>query len=86
MKHPLTQFARFMATVARRMKKAGAEYGDRSWSSSPVHLIAEVKQEVEDIAGWSFILWHRLDEVERRLSEEEWAREYAEEPLREAAE
>lgn len=68
----LTQLSRFQRDVATRMRKGQEEYGDRSFRSSPLALIEELKEEVLDIAGWGYVLWKRLDDFERRCAELDW--------------
>lgn len=54
-------FDDFIAEVRARLEKGRVTYVDRSFSAEPETLIEELKQETLDLAGWGFILWHRLD-------------------------
>lgn len=59
----------FLGAVERRMERAEQTFGDRSYSRDPLDLLREVKEELEDVAGWASILWARprLDEMESAL-------------------
>jgi hypothetical protein len=63
----LDEYAEYWRRVTRRVKKGQAEYGDASFLSSPVELLDELQQEVEDIAGWGYILWRRLERAKQLL-------------------
>jgi|GEM_PF-5068185 len=57
----------FTSAVGRRLRDGARVYGDRSWSREPAALIREVQEELEDVCGWSFVLWNRLEQVKRAL-------------------
>ena len=57
------QYANFLKRVTARLEKGGQDYGDTSFSKDGPQLLEEIKQELEDVAGWSFILWTRLDKL-----------------------
>jgi len=57
----------FLVEVSRRMERAELTFGDKSYSRDPLELIREVKEELEDVAGWASILWARIDDIERAL-------------------
>ena len=61
------QSAAFFARVYERMNQGQRIYGDRSWSSEPDTLLDEIQQELEDVCGWSVILWSRLQEARLAL-------------------
>jgi len=44
-------------------------YGDTSFERPPGQLLEEIEQELLDQAGWSFIMWCRLEEVRERLKQ-----------------
>ena len=60
-------FQQYIEAVTRRMRCGHREYGDRSFSAEPLQLIREVQEELEDVCGWSFVLWHRLEAAKRAL-------------------
>ena len=64
----LQGFPLFRKSVFSRLKAGLKEYGDTSFSSDPLTLIGEVKEEMLDICGWSYILFERLNKIERHLS------------------
>ena len=57
------QYAEFIKRVTTRLEQGGDEYEDTSFSKSKPQLVEEIKQELEDVAGWSFILWTRIDRL-----------------------
>lgn len=61
-------WSRYTDEVLARLKKGAAEYGDRSFGKSLLGLIREMKQEAADVSGWGFIVWYKLDSMERKLS------------------
>lgn len=62
-------FPRFIGRVSERLKRGAQAYGDKSFSREPLELTGEMKEEIEDICGWGFINWRRLDRIERALEE-----------------
>ena len=47
----------FLDKLGRRLDKGAREYGDRSFEQSPGRTVEELLEEIEDIAGWAFVLW-----------------------------
>jgi hypothetical protein len=37
--------------------KPARAYGDRSFAASPEALWREVMEELEEVAGWTFVIW-----------------------------
>lgn len=60
-------FKQFVKELDNKMKVGYNEYGDKSFSRSPVELIQELEQEVIDISGWGMILYVRLEEMKRAI-------------------
>ena len=60
-------FEAFMSRVRGRMNKGAREYGDRSFSEHPSLLVAEIQEELQDVCGWGFILWTRLEQIKAAL-------------------
>lgn len=54
---------RFVTRLRARLAAGAREYGDRSFTRPPAELVDEVMQELEDVAGWSLLLWLRLDRL-----------------------
>ena len=64
----LERFDEFTARIRARLEMGKRVYGDSSFERPPVSLVEEIRQEVLDVAGWSFILYERLAELERSVS------------------
>jgi len=62
------EFNKFTETVEKRMEKGHIEYGDGSFSRDPLELMNEIQEEIEDISGWSFVLWCRLNDLKKQLA------------------
>lgn len=63
MTDPLARYPEFTAAVGERLEAGADAYGDRSFSLSPASLVAELEQEALDLAGWGYVLWHRLERM-----------------------
>lgn len=63
----LGYFRRYMGRVLTRLYRGQKTYQDRAFSEDPVKLLVEVMEELEDVAGWSSILWERLDTIKRQM-------------------
>ena len=59
----------FLDAVKRRLENGHRDYGGKSFAKHPVELIDQVQQECLDIPGWSFILWHRLQQCRKTLAD-----------------
>jgi len=54
--------------VRRRLKTGAEEYEDKSLEARPLpEVIDELRQELEDIGGWSAIVHHRLTQWLKHL-------------------
>jgi hypothetical protein len=63
---------RFVARLRQRLVAGAETYGDTSFTRPAAELVDEVQQELEDVCGWSLLLWIRLERVRRsatRLAE-----------------
>lgn len=56
-------FDAFIARVRARLEIGAETYGEVSLTRPPAELLEEVQQELEDVAGWSVLLWHQLDQL-----------------------
>lgn len=71
--HPISDirlafdFPEFIHLLGRKLRSGADEYGDNSFSRSGPELLKEIKAEVVDICGWSFILFCRLRDLEQEL-------------------
>ena len=60
-------FDRFVAHLRARLVAGAATYGEASFQRPAADLVDEVQQELEDVCGWSLILWTRLERLRERL-------------------
>ena len=58
---------RFVARLRARLVAGAATYGDRSFTRPAAELVDEVQQELEDVCGWSLLLWIRLERLRGRI-------------------
>ena len=64
-----TDLDRFVGRLRARLVEGAKRYGDSSFTRPAVELLDEVQQELEDVAGWSLLLWIRLDRLRRRVEQ-----------------
>lgn len=53
----------FLANVRARLAVGRKEYADESHDRATGDLIREIQEELEDVAGWSAILWAKLERL-----------------------
>jgi hypothetical protein len=58
----------FHAKVKARFNVGRRAYGDSSFAKPIDQLVTEIQEELEDVAGWSAILWARLDSLKSKVS------------------
>jgi hypothetical protein len=58
---------RFVQSLRRRLEVGAREHGDASFQRPPVELVDEIQQELEDVCGWSLLLWIRLDRLRGKV-------------------
>ena len=58
---------RFVMRLRARLVAGAATYGDASFRRPAAELVNEVQQELEDVCGWSLILWIRLQRLRGRV-------------------
>lgn len=51
---------RFVQRLRARLEAGAATYGDASFTRPAAELVDEVQQELEDVCGWSLLIWIRL--------------------------
>ena len=56
-------FDRFIAHLRARLVAGAVTYGEASFQRPAAELVEEVQQELEDVCGWSLILWIRLERL-----------------------
>lgn len=54
---------RFVQRLRTRLEAGAATYGDRSFTRPAADLVDEIQQELEDVCGWGFLLWIRLERL-----------------------
>lgn len=59
---------RFIVRLRTRLAAGAVTYGDTSFTRPAAELVDEVMQELEDTAGWSLLLWTRLDRLRGRVA------------------
>jgi hypothetical protein len=59
----------FVARLRARLEAGAATYGDASFTRPAAELVDEVQQELEDVCGWSLLLWIRLERLKARVAE-----------------
>ena len=68
MTDPLRSWPTFATRVRTRLDEGRETYGDRSFDRLTPELLSEVQAELEDVAGWAFILWTRLERMRAALA------------------
>ncbi|MCC6785783.1 MAG: hypothetical protein IT457_23250, partial [Planctomycetes bacterium] len=64
----MTNLPDFVAAIEARLELGAREYQDRPAASRPpLELLDEIGQELIDVAGWSFLLWRRVEGLRERL-------------------
>ena len=58
--------ATFFAAVGSRLEVGEREYGTSRERPSP-ELVDEIMEELEDVAGWSILLWSKLRRIRDAL-------------------
>jgi len=58
---------RFVARLRARLAVGAVEYGNSSFTRPAAELVDEVQQEIEDVCGWSLLLWIRLEQLRGRV-------------------
>lgn len=62
-------FPEYCSKIASRLRAGADTYGDESFGKGYLQLLEEIESEILDISGWSFVLWVRLQDIKRKLSE-----------------
>ena len=69
MTDPPAQWPAFMSEVRARLEKGRDEYQDRGFNRPPAELLGELHEEALDLAGWGFVLWHRIETLRGRVDD-----------------
>jgi len=59
---------RFTTRLRARLDAGAREYGSTTFERPAAELIDEIQQELEDVAGWGFVLWVRLDRLRAHVA------------------
>lgn len=59
---------RYIENVRARLDVGHRVYGGASTYRPSDDLITEIQQELEDVAGWSMLLWSRLERLRERVA------------------
>lgn len=62
-----SDYQQFLSDLAAKLDRGAKEYGEVSFSRDPLELIEELKAECLDLAGWGYILWHRLEKMKETI-------------------
>ena len=62
---------RFVDRLRARLEAGAATYGDASFTRPAAELVDEVQQELEDVCGWSLLLWIRLERLRGAVEQHE---------------
>ena len=54
----------WMLAIIQRLKAGRDEYGDGSFTLPRSELVREVLEEAADLAGWGFILWSQVTDID----------------------
>ncbi len=57
---------RFLELLDERLDQGAKEYGDRSFDRSELELLTELQQEALDLAGWSWVLFEKIERMKLR--------------------
>jgi hypothetical protein len=58
---------RFVERLRAKLDRGAREYGERSFSRPLTELLTEVEDELIDTAGWSLLIWSRLERLRSEI-------------------
>lgn len=56
----------YFKTLRGRLRVGAECYGDKSFEKTEGRLLQEIQEEILDIAGWSYILWAKIERLKGR--------------------
>ena len=68
--HLQQHLAEFLARMTQRLEEGARVYGGASLRAPSSTLLTEIQQELEDVAGWSVLLWSRLEHLRAGLEDD----------------
>jgi hypothetical protein len=63
------EYREFSRKVFARLEVGAKEYGDGSFHRPESEVLGELQQELEDVAGWGYILWARIQRLRFKLDQ-----------------
>jgi len=66
----LDRWEEFEAKARARLEAGAREYGDQSFTKGIPYVFAQLKEELLDLAGWGYVGYERIRELEERLKAE----------------
>ena len=61
----LDPYEKYFKELRNRLVVGAQCYGDKSFTKTNQRLIQEIQEEILDIAGWSYILWEKLERLKK---------------------
>jgi hypothetical protein len=65
------RYSAFLEALSKRLDKGESDYGEQMYSYASERLIAEIREELIDVVGWSAPLWERLEFLEDKIKKAE---------------
>lgn len=62
-----SDLAKFLERVTDRLEAGSRVYGGASTRLPTGRLVDEIQQELEDVAGWSVLLWSKLERLRAKV-------------------
>lgn len=70
MTEPQPFYSEYFSKVRERLKAGEREYGNKSLRERPlIEVLDELRQELEDIGGWSAIVHYRVSQLMREMEQ-----------------
>ena len=60
---------KFIGLLKKRLKEGEIQYDDKSFARPLRYAIAEIQEELADVAGWAFIGWTKLERLRKRMED-----------------
>ena len=58
--------AAYFEQLRARIRVGAEGYGDKSFEKTEGRLLQEIQEEILDIAGWSYILWAKIERLKSK--------------------
>jgi hypothetical protein len=53
----------YFQRLRERLVVGAREYGNKSFEKTNNELLKEIQEEILDVAGWSYILWEKIERL-----------------------